>query len=48
MTSMWAQGDLVVALQQARLARRQTLRRARPAPVRPVGTTGRLRPAPAR
>jgi hypothetical protein len=48
MTTMWAQGDLVKALQQARLARTDLRRARRPRPISQVAAARSLRPAPAR
>ena len=48
MTTMWAQGDLVRALQQARLAGTGARRPRRTRAARPGQAVGSLRPVPAR
>lgn len=48
MTTMWAQGDLVKALQQTRLAETEARRPRRARKSRPTPVAGSLRPAPAR
>jgi len=48
MTTMWAQGDLVKALQPTRLAETETRRPRRSRRTRGTPAAGSLRPAPAR
>ncbi len=48
MMTMWAQGGLVRALQQTRLAETETRRPRRAQRARPTPVAGSLRPAPAR
>lgn len=48
MTTMWAQGDLVRALQRTRLAATATRRPRRSQAARSGPAVGSLRPAPAR